>query len=311
MKQYFSFIAKRILQSLPTFLLVITLSFFLIRLAPGGPFDQERQLPKEVEANLRAYYDLDKPVYQQYFDYVLGIFQGDLGLSYNYRDFTVSELLIDGLPFSFIIGFYSLILAFVGGVFLGSLAAIRRNSKTDYMAMTVAMFGVAVPNFVLAPILVLIFAIWLRWLPAGGWGEGGFANLALPIFTLGTAYMGSIARLTRGSMIEALGANHINTARAKGLKEHLVVWRHAMKATMIPVVSYLGPATVGIVTGSLVIEIIFGLPGIGRYFIQAALGRDYPLVMGTVVFYSTLIIVFNLLVDILYGFLDPRIRLDS
>lgn len=308
MNSYIAFVIRRILQSIPTLVIVITISFFMIRLAPGGPFDLERPLPPVVLENLRAYYQLDLPLYQQYLNYMWDILQGDLGPSYNYRDFGVTELLVQGLPYSAIVGFWSLLLALVGGVFLGSLAALRRNTTTDYTAMGFAMFGVAIPNFVLAPLLILAFAIYFDWFPAGGWGEGGFSNLALPVFTLGTAYMGSIARLTRGAMIESLSQQHIRTARAKGLKERLVIWRHALKSALMPVVSYLGPATAGILTGSLVIEQIFGLPGIGRYFVQAALGRDYPLVMGTVVFYSIMVIMANLIVDIIYGFLDPRIR---
>ncbi len=308
MKSYLSFMLRRTLQAIPTMWLVITISFFLMRAAPGGPFDLERSLPPVIKANLNAYYHLDKPLFSQYLDYLWGVMRGDFGPSYNYRDFSVSELILDGLPYSAVIGFWSLLLAVVGGVFLGSISALKRNSKTDYSAMTFAMAGVAIPNFVLAPVLILWFAVFNDYFPAGGWGDGGFSNLALPVITLGTAYMGSIARLTRGSMIEALGANHIRTARAKGLSETLVVWRHAMKSAMIPVVSYLGPASAGIITGSLVIEQIFGLPGIGRYFIQAALGRDYTLVMGTVIFYGAMIIFFNLIVDFLYGFLDPRIR---
>ncbi len=311
MKSYITFVVKRILQSIPTLWLVITISFFMMRMAPGGPFDMERALPPVVEQNLKAYYNLDKPLFTQYTDYLAGVLRGDLGPSYNYRDFSVSELILGGLPYSAIIGFWSLLFALIGGVLLGSIAALRRNSGTDYMAMTVSMFGVAIPNFVLAPILILWFAVWNDWFPAGGWGDGGFANLALPVFTLGTAYMGGIARLTRGSMIEALGANHIRTAHAKGLSEKMVVWRHAMKSALIPIVSYLGPASAGIITGSLVIEQIFGLPGIGRYFVQAALGRDYTLVMGTVIFYGAVIILANLIVDIVYGLLDPRLMEDK
>ena len=311
MKEYLLFLLRRLGQAVPTLWLIITLSFFIMRAAPGGPFDLERQLPEIVEKNLRAYYNLDKSLFWQYTDYLLDVLKGDLGPSYNYRDFTVNELIVDGLPYSATVGIWSLLLAVVGGVLLGSIAALRRNSATDHVAMTTAMVGVAIPNFVLAPVLVLWFAVWNDWFPAGGWGDGGFANLALPVITLGTAYMGNIARLTRGSMIEALGAPHIRTAYAKGLPERLVVWRHAMKSAMMPVVSYLGPAFAGIVTGSLVIEQIFSLPGIGRYFIQAALGRDYTLVMGTVIFYSVLIILCNLIVDIIYGFLDPRVRIEK
>ena len=308
MNTYLIFILKRFLQSIPTLWLVITISFFMIRLAPGGPFDMERQLPPVVEANLKAYYNLDKNLFIQYFDYLSGILQGDFGPSYNYRDFSVADLILDGLPYSAIVGFWSLLLAIFGGILLGSISALYRNSYVDYTLMTFSMLGLAIPNFVLAPVLILWLCVWNDWFPAGGWGDGGFANLALPVITLGTAYMGNIARTTRGAMIEALGANHIRTARAKGLPEKLVVWRHAMKSAMIPVVSYLGPVSAGIITGSLVIEQIFGLPGVGRYFVQGALGRDYTLVMGTVILYGGLIIIANLIVDIIYGFLNPRIR---
>ena len=305
------YILKRILYAIPTMFVIITLSFFLMKVAPGGPFDGERPLPEVILKNLRAYYNLDVPVYQQYFNYIWGILNFDLGPSYTSRDFSVSELLGQGFPYSLKLGIYSLLFGLITGVFLGTWAALRQNTWVDYTVMTVAMAGVAIPNLVLGPVLILIFALWVDMVPAGGWGDGGFSNLVLPVITLGTALTGGFARITRGSMIESLGANHIRTARAKGLKESLVVWRHAMKSAMMPVVSYLGPVTAGVITGSVVIEQIFGLPGIGSYFVQGALSRDYPVVMGTVIFYGTLIIVANLIVDIAYAFLDPQIRFDD
>ena len=305
------YILQRILYAIPTLFIIITLSFFLMKVAPGGPFDGERPLPEVVLKNLRAYYNLDVPVYQQYFDYLWGILNFDLGPSYTSRDFSVSELLGQGFPYSLKLGVYSLLFGLISGVFLGAWAALRQNTWVDYTVMTVAMAGVAIPNMVLGPVLILMFALWVDWVPAGGWGDGGFSNLILPVITLGTALTGSFARITRGSMIESLGANHIRTARAKGLKESLVVWRHAMKSAMMPVVSYLGPVTAGVITGSVVIEQIFGLPGIGSYFVQGALSRDYPVVMGTVIFYGSLIILANLIVDIAYAFLDPQIRMND
>ena len=307
----FKYILQRILHSIPTLFIIITLSFFLMKIAPGGPFDGERPLPEIVLKNLRAYYNLDVPLYQQYLDYLWGVLHFDLGPSYTSRDFSVQELLSQGFPYSLKLGVYSIIFGMVTGVFLGAWAALRQNTWVDYTVMGVAMAGVAIPNLVLGPVLILIFALWVDWVPAGGWGDGGFENLILPVLTLGTALTGAFARLTRGSMIEALGANHIRTARAKGLKETAVVWRHAMKLAMMPVVSYLGPLVAGVITGSVVIEQVFGLPGIGNYFVQGALSRDYPLVMGTVIFYGSLIIVANLIVDILYAFLDPQIRLND
>ena len=305
------YILHRVLHAIPTMFVIITLSFFLMKVAPGGPFDGERPLPEAVLKNLRAFYNLDKPVFMQYLDYIKGVLMLDLGPSYTSRDFSVSELLGKGFPYSLALGMYSLVFGLVTGVFFGAWAALRQNSWVDYVVMGVAMTGVAIPNMVLGPVLILVFALWVDWFPAGGWGDGGFTNLALPVITLGTALTGSFARITRGAMVEALGANHIRTARAKGLRESLVVWRHAMKSAMMPVVSYLGPVTAGVLTGSVVIEQIFGLPGVGSYFVQGALSRDYPLVMGTVIFYGSLIIIANLIVDIIYAYLDPQIRLND
>jgi len=304
-------ILRRLLESIPTLLVLIAVTFFMMRMAPGGPFDSEKRLPAEVETNLRAAYHLDEPLYQQFGRYLWNLAQGDFGPSFQYRDRTVTELIASGFPVSLQLGGLAILIALLIGVTLGSLAALRQNRPADYATMAVAMTGISVPNFVLAPLLVLVFAIYLGWLPAGGLGEGdggGWRNLVLPVFTLALTQVAYIARLTRGSMIEVLRSNYIRTARAQGLSTATILFRHALKPALVPVVSYLGPATAGLITGSVVIETIFGLPGLGRYFVNGALNRDYTLVLGIVVFYGALIIAFNFLVDLLYGWLDPRSR---
>jgi oligopeptide transport system permease protein len=280
----------------------------MMRIAPGGPFDRERALPAEIEKNVLAAYDLDQPLVLQYGDYLLGVLQGDFGPSFKYRDFTVAELLITGFPASLKVGGSAMLLAIVVGIGLGTMAALRQNSGADHAVMAVAMTGITIPNFVMASLLTLVFGVYLSWLPVAGWNGGAPKNLVLPVIALALPQIAYIARLTRGSMIEVLHANYIRTARAKGLRERLVVVRHALKGAMLPVVSYLGPATAQLVTGSVVIETIFGIPGIGRYFVQGALNRDYTLVMGTVITYGALIILLNLLVDLLYGLLDPKVK---
>lgn len=301
-------VLRRLLEAIPTLLVLIAVTFFMVRAAPGGPFDREKRLPPEVEANLRAAYHLDEPAYQQLGRYLGNVARGDFGPSFKYRDRTVTELIAAGFPVSLKLGGLAMGLAVLAGVGLGTLAALRQNRRADYLTMAVAMTGISVPNFVLAPLLVLLFAVGLGWLPAGGLGEGGWRNLLLPVLTLALTQVAYIARLTRGSMIEILRSNFIRTARAQGLHTATIILRHALKPAMIPVISYLGPATAGLITGSVVIEQIFGLPGLGRYFVQGALNRDYTLVLGIVVFYGGLIILFNLLVDLLYGWLDPRAR---
>jgi oligopeptide transport system permease protein len=301
---------RRILGALPTILLIITIAFFMIRAAPGGPFSRERAVPAEIEANLRLAYHLDQPLWQQYLDYLGKVLQGNFGPSFKYKDFTVSELIWGGFPVSARLGGTAILIALVIGVSLGTLAAIRQNSTVDYLVMATAMTGITVPNFVVAPILTLVFGLWLSWLPVGGWGSGDLGHAILPIIALCLPQIAAIARLTRGSMIEVLRSNYIRTARAKGLPERITILRHAVKAALVPVVSYLGPAVAGIITGSVIIEQIFSIPGIGRYFVQAALNRDYTLVMGVTIFYGVLIILFNLIVDLLYGVLDPKVRYD-
>jgi oligopeptide transport system permease protein len=305
------FTVRRFLGAIPTLLILIGLAFCLIRLAPGGPFDSERQLSPEVEANLRQAYHLDEPLYRQFGRYIGNLARGDFGPSFQYRDFSVTELIRSGFPVSLRLGSLAMLLAFVVGVLAGTFAASRQNSAADHAVMTASMTGISIPNFVLAPILILVFAVHLNWLPAGGLGDGGAAHLVLPVIALALPQVAYIARLTRGSMIEVLRSNFIRTARAQGLSERTIIYRYALKPALLPVISYLGPATAAVITGSVVIEQIFGVPGLGRYFVQGALNRDYTLVMGVVVFYGALIIVFNFFVDVVYGWLDPRLKVKS
>jgi oligopeptide transport system permease protein len=302
------YLIRRLAISVPTLLIIITVAFFMMRVAPGGPFDQERALPPEIERNMLAAYNLDAPLVVQYWDYLNGVVQGDFGPSFKYQDFTVAELLRSGYPASLKVGGLAITLAVVAGITLGTIAALRQNSAIDYAVMATAMTGIAIPNFVMAPLLTLVLGVHLGWLPVAGWGGGAPSFLVLPVIALALPQIAYIARLTRGSMIETLGANFIRTARAKGLREQIVVVRHALKGALLPVVSYLGPATAQVLTGSVVIETIFGIPGIGRYFVQGALNRDYTLVMGTVITYAVLIIALNLVVDLVYGLLDPKVK---
>ena len=304
----FQYAIRRLFGTLPTLLLIIALAFFMMRLAPGGPFDKERKVTAEVEANLMAAYHLDEPLPMQFVRYLGNILRGDFGPSFQYKDFTVTELIWGGFPTSLKIGGMAILLAAMIGLTLGTLAALKQNSAIDYAVMALAMTGITIPNFVVAPVLTLVFGLWLSWLPVGGWGS--WSQVILPTVALGLPQIAAIARLTRGSMIEVLRSNYVRTARAKGLPEHIAITRHAMRAAMVPVVSYMGPAVAGIITGSVIIEQIFSIPGIGRYFVQAALNRDYTLVMGVTIFYGLLIILFNLAVDLMYGLLDPRVRYD-
>lgn len=300
---------KRLASAIPTLLILITVAFFLIRIAPGGPFDSEKGLPAEIEANLEARYQLDDPLIIQYFRYIADIARFDFGPSFHYRDWTVNQLIAQGAPVSFTLGGIALVLAFSIGTLIGVWAALKQNSPSDYLTMSAAMIGISIPNFVAAPLLILLFAITLGWLPAGGW-DGSVQRMVLPAVALSLPMIAYVARITRGSMIEVLHSNFIRTARAKGMPEHEVLLRHALKPALLPVISYLGPATAAILTGSVVIERIFTIPGIGSYFIQGALNRDYTLVMGVVIFYGVLIIVLNYLVDLFYAWLDPRIHYD-
>ena len=304
----FGYAIRRLVGALPTLLVIVTAAFFLMRLAPGGPFDDEQTLAPEIAANLEAAYGLDQPILVQYRNYLGGLLRGDLGPSFRYKDFEVSELIARGLPITASLGAAALLLAVITGVPLGMLAGRRRNRTSDHVVMGVALAGIAVPNFVVAPLLALVFGVLLGWLPVSGWESGNLRYAILPVITLALPVIAYIARLTRGSLLEVLQSPHIRTARAKGLSESRILWRHAFKPTILPVVSFLGPATAALLTGSLIVEQIFGLPGVGRYFVQGAVNRDYTLVMGMVVFYAVLIMLLNLLVDLAYGWLDPRIR---
>ena len=305
-----SYALRRIAGVIPTLFIIITLSFFVIRIAPGGPFDDEQTLPPEIKANLEAAYGLDKPLLEQYGRYLAGLVQGDFGPSFKFKDFSVTELIAQGLPVSLMLGLSAVLLALLIGIPLGTLAALRQNSPTDYGIMSVAVLGIALPGFVTGPLFALVFGLHLRWFPVAGWEAGELRYLVLPVVTLALPVIAYIARLTRGSLLEVLRTNHVRTARAKGLPERRVILKHALRPALLPVVSYLGPATAFVITGSLVVETVFGLPGSGRYLVQGAINRDYTLVMGMVVFYASLILLLNLAVDLVYGWLDPRIRHD-
>jgi len=289
-------------------LVLITVSFFLMRFAPGSPFSSERTLPPQVMENINAKYGLDKPVMEQYTTYLTNVIQGDLGPSFKYKDFTVNELVSAALPVSAKIGFFAFVFAVIFGVAVGTIAALRQNTWLDYSVMSTAMLGIVMPSFVLAPVLIYLFSINLGWFPAGGWLDGGIQYMVLPVLGMSMMYVASFARITRGSMIETLNSNFIRTARAKGLSFSYIVIRHALKPAMLPVISYMGPAFVGIITGSVVIETIFGLPGIGKLFVNAAFNRDYSLVMGVTILIGLLFILFNAIVDILLAYVDPKIR---
>jgi oligopeptide transport system permease protein len=301
------YILRRVMGTLPTLFVIVTIAFFLIRLAPGGPFDLERPLDAKILENLNRTYGLDQPLWAQYGRYLKGLLTFDFGPSYILHDFTVRELFAKGLPVSIQLGSLSLLLAIAVGMSLGSIAALRQNKSADYAVIGLSTIGVTIPNFVVGPILQIVFGLWLAWLPVAGWGGGALGNVILPVLVLALPQIAYIARLTRAAMIENLRAHHIRTLRAQGLGT-LTVVRHALRGAALPVISYLGPAAAGLLTGSVVVETIFGLPGVGRYFVEGALNRDYTLVMGTVVMVAVFILVFNLLVDILYALLDPRVR---
>ncbi|MDQ0475410.1 oligopeptide ABC transporter permease OppB [Labrys wisconsinensis] len=304
------FVLRRLLSAVPTLFVVVTLSFFLMRFAPGGPFNMERPLPPQIMANMIRVYHLDDPLWRQYLTYLGNVLHGDFGPSYIYRDFTILQLMGQSLPYSLTLGALALLIAVVGGVGLGTVAALRQNSAVDVAVMSIANIGITVPNFVVGPVLALIFAVLLGWLPAGGWGDGSPRFLVMPMIALALPELAVFARLMRGAMLEALRADHIRTARAYGLPARVTVVGHAMRAALLPVVTYLAPSAAQLLTGSVVIETIFGIPGVGRYFVLGALNRDYTLVMATVVLISVFIVVFNLIVDLLYALLDPRVRYD-
>ncbi len=304
-----SYISRRLIAAIPTLFLIITISFFLIRLAPGGPFDLERPLEAKVMENLQRIYGLDRPLFEQYVLYLGAVMRGDFGPSFIMRDFTVGELFANGLPVSITVGALALTLAILVGGTLGSIAAFRQNSTIDYLVSALGTFGLTIPTFVVAPVLQIVFGLALSLLPVAGWAGGNPRNLILPVITLALPQIAIIARMTRAAMIENLRSNHIRTLRSLGLPSRILV-RHALRGAALPVVSYLGPAAAALLTGSVVVETIFALPGVGRYFVEAALNRDYTLVMGTVVVVAVFVLVFNLIVDILYAVIDPRVRYD-
>ena len=304
----FRFIVRRMLVTVPMVLVVITLTWALIRLAPGNFYASERKLPPAVEKNIRVKYGLDDPWYVQYAKVMKNILSLDFGNSLRYETETVNDVLRRTVPVSAAIGTCAYLLALLVGTTMGTLAALKQNSKTDYAAMGLSMLGISMPNFVLGPILVLIFSLSLYWLPPARWGGFPSWNMVLPVLTLSAIYMAYIARLTRAGMLEVLRSDYIRTARAKGLTERQVVMRHALRGGLLPVVSFTGPALAILITGTVVVERIFALPGLGTYFINANLNRDEPLILGIVAFTSVLVLAFNLLVDIAYGFIDPRIR---
>lgn len=302
------YVLKRLLGAIPTLLFVIVLSFLLVHAAPGGPFDEERVLPDVVAANIEAYYHLDESLPQQFVRYLSGVLQGDFGPSYRYRDHTVSELIADAFPLSIRLGLLAMIVGVIVGVGVGTLAALKQNTVADRIAMGFAMSGISIPIFVIAPILVLLLAVKLNWLPAGWSGTSGASRMLLPVIALALPQIAYISRLTRASMIDVLGSGFIRTARAQGLGTYAIVRYHAMKPAMLPVLSYMGPAIASVLTGSVVVEKIFGIPGLGWFFVTGALNRDYTLVLGIVIFYAALIVLLNLIVDVLYGVIDPRVR---
>ncbi|MCO5069746.1 MAG: ABC transporter permease subunit [Rhizobiaceae bacterium] len=306
----FVYVIRRFLTAIPTLFVIVTLAFFLIRVAPGGPFNQERGLSPEIKANLEAQFGLDKPLWHQYLNYLNNLLHGNFGPSYNLPDFTVGELFANGLPISIQLGASALTLALIIGGTLGIVAALHQNRAADYAVIATATAGSTIPTFVIAPIIQLVFALSWNLIPVGGWANGALLNKIGPVITLALPQIAIVARLMRGSMIESLRSNHIRTARAMGLSQWSVVIRHALRGAVLPIISYAGPAAAALLTGSIIVETIFAIPGVGRYFVDAALNRDYTLVMGTVVVIAIFTIVFNLIVDILYAVVDPRVRYD-
>jgi len=298
----------RILGAIPTLLLVIAIAFLMVHSAPGGPFDAARVLPPEIERNIERAYHLDDTLFEQFTSYLQGLWHGDLGPSYRYRDSTVSELIAGALPLSMKLGALAMLLAVVAGVSAGIIAALRKNTIIDRIVTGVSMVGISIPIFVIAPLMVLVFAVMLGWLPASWAGSGSSDRLLMPVIALALPQIAYIARLTRASMINIMSSDFVRTARAQGLCTMSIVRYHAIKPAMLPLLSYMGPAVAGILTGSVVVEEVFGIPGVGQFFIRGALNRDYTLVLGITVVYAALVIFLNLVVDLLYGYLDPRIR---
>jgi len=302
----FAFSIRRIIGAIPTLFALIVISFFVMRVAPGGPFSGNRKLTEEVLANINKAYHLDEPIWMQFGRYLWSLAHFDFGPSMKYRDYSVTELIIQGLPVSLEVGLWAMLLATVVGVVLGIVGALRRNGMTDLSAGIIAMVGLAVPNFVIGPLLQILFGLQLNWLPIAGW-DGSINGKILPILVLALPNIAYISRLTRGSMIESLRTNYVRTARAKGIGAQRVIWKHALTGAMLPVIAYLGPATAITVTGSVIIEQIFGIPGIGRYFVEGASNRDYPLVMGVTIIYGGIVILANIITDVARGIIDPKV----
>ena len=303
----FSLIIRRIAIAVPVLLIVITLTFLMVHSAPGGPFDEEKAVSAEVLAKLNERYNLDQPLSTQYFDYLSGVLVGDFGPSFRYPGRSVTELISIGLPITFELALYSILFALCVGVFAGVLGALRPNTALDYIPMSTAMIGICIPSIILGPILILVFGIWLEWVPVSGWGYMT-GDKILPIITLGTAYAAYCARLTRGGMLEILNQDFIRTARAKGLSETRVVIVHALRGGLTPVIAFLGPAMAGLLAGSFVVETIFGIPGLGRFYVEAAFNRDYTMILGSSIFFSFLIVSFNLISDLVAAALNPKLR---
>ena len=295
------------MQGIPVLLVVVTATFFLVRAAPGGPFDAERTLPAEVQKNLEKRYNLDAPLFEQYFDYLSNLIRGDFGPSFRYPNRSVTELITTGMPITFELAVYAIVIAILVGVVAGLIAAVRPNSLQDYVPMSLAMVGICLPAFLLGPVLVLVFGIWLEWLPVSGWGYSP-GDKILPSVTLGFAYAAYLARLTRGGMLEVLSQDFIRTARAKGLSTSRILIRHALRGGLAPVVAFLGPAVAGLLTGSFVVETIFQIPGLGRFYVQAAFNRDYTMIMGTTILLSCLIVLLNIVADLIAVWMNPRLR---
>ncbi len=303
------FIIRRFIGLIPTLFIIITLSFFIVRVAPGGPFDRDKRLPPEIMKNIEKKYHLDESLLKQYGRYLFDMMRGDLGPSFAYNDHNVNYFIFNSLPKSLILGSFALVFAVTLGVGVGMISALKVNTWGDYTAMSIAVFGITVPNFVVGPVLMYFFALKLGWLPTSGWitGRYGWVTLIMPVITLTLPYFAYIARLSRASILEVLRSDYVRTARAKGLREAVIMFKHVLKGGLLPVISYLGPAFAGIITGSVVVERIFRIPGLGQFFVQSAFNRDYTLLMGTVIVYSVILILMNFFVDIAYGYIDPRV----
>jgi oligopeptide transport system permease protein len=304
------FVGKRLWEGGLTLAALVTLTFFVMRLAPGGPFSRNRKISPEVQANIEAAFHLDEPVWKQFARWVWDLLHLDLGPSTRFRDYSVNDLIASGLPYSLTIGFWAIVVAALAGIALGIAGALRRNGATDYVAGIVGVIGIAIPIFVIGPLAQVFFALKLGWLPVGGSGEG-WRSLVLPVLVLALPNIAYISRLTRSSMIEVMRENYVRTARAKGIGPRLTLTRHTLTGALLPVIAYLGPATAAIITGSILIETIFAVPGVGRHFVDAALNRDYPLVMGITILYGALVILLNILTDLVRGWIDPRVRHDG